>query len=120
MTNPVQSLCEPTPVDIANGASLSTAVNLSGRILCGIYMPAAWTAGGLSFQASEDGLTFYDVWVDGAEYTTATAAGVYTAINSDAFLGVRHIKVRAGTSAVPVAQGALRTLLLMAGVPDVG
>ena len=49
---------ETISVTIANGTSLSAAVNLGSGKLRGIALPAAWTAAVLSFQVSLDGTTF--------------------------------------------------------------
>ena len=112
-----QALCDPEDVIIANGASLSAAINLNGRVLTAIYMPAAWTAASLSFRASQDGVTFYDLFPLGVEYVSAAAASIFIPLDNNNFLGVKWLKVRSGTAASPVNQGAARTLTLMAGVP---
>lgn len=99
---------------IANGASLSAAVDLAGNVLCGIAMPAAWTAAGLTFQASTDNAT----WL---EYTDATgvaigavvAQGQFIQLDPSTWAGVRYIKVRSGTLAAAVNQGAARALGLV-------
>ncbi len=106
---------------IANGASLSGAVSVGGpdfRVsLLRISMPAAWTAANLTFQAS-DSLTgtfqnLYDA--AGTEVTVTTAAGREIRLDPTHFAGVGYIKVRSGTSAVPVNQGAARTVTLVYG-----
>ncbi len=105
-------------VTIANGASLSAPVNLGSHILCAIQVPAGWTAAGLTFQASDDGGTTWQSIFDstGAEVTipqSATVAGQRISINSSAFIGVDYLKVRSGTSGIPVNQTAQRTLTLV-------
>lgn len=119
MVSPVEALAYPIDATILSGESLSAAVNLAGHVLCGVYMPAAWTAAGLSFQASIDGETFVDIYSAGAELTAAAGASQYVALDSMLFLGVRSIKVRSGTAGVPVNQGADRALILVAGKPAV-
>lgn len=99
---------------IANGASLSGAVNLHALRLAGIQMPAAWTAASLTFQASFDGTTYAEVCdTSGAAVTFTVAAGTFVVINPATIAGVRNLKVRSGTSGAPVAQGAERTLRLV-------
>lgn len=49
---------------IANGASLSAAVDIFSTSLHMIVMPDAWTAADLSFQGSADGTTYLDVYND--------------------------------------------------------
>lgn len=114
---PSQRLCDTLDVVIANGASLSPAYNLGGHVLTGVYMSAGWTAASLTFQASHDGATYYNVYTSAGETSIATAAGVYVAMTGDDFFGVNFIKVRSGTAGTPVAQAAERTLTLMCGVP---
>ncbi len=119
MANPVQRLSEPEAVTIANGASLSTGINLRGRVPTGVYMSAAWTAAVLTFQASPDGSTWYNVQTESVELSITTAAGQYIAFEPTRFFGINWLKVRSGTSGTPVNQAADRALVLMTGKPDV-
>lgn len=100
---------------IANGASLTAALDLKLEHLVGIQMDAAWTAAALTFQVSFDGTTYGNMVDDaGAEVTVAAAAGVVIVFaNTDRWRGVRSLKVRSGTSGVPVNQLANRTLQLI-------
>jgi len=118
MATPVRALCEAEAATIASGASLSAGVNLSGRVLAGVYMPASWTSADLTFQASNDGSTWFNVYMDAAEVTVAATAATYVAIDPVAFLGVKHIKVRSGASGAAVNQAADRVLTLMLGQPS--
>jgi len=61
-------------VTIANGASLSGAANLGEARICAIMMPADWTAADLTFQASIDGSTFYNVYDEFDTEVTVQAA----------------------------------------------
>lgn len=110
-----------TSATIANGASLSGSVDLTGVLLVGIYMPSAWTAADITFQASpdyddDDTVTFQSIYNgDGDEYTIASAAAQasrFIAIDPRDFAGVRFLKIRSGTAAAAVNQGAARTLRL--------
>lgn len=115
---PSQRPCEPLDIAIANGASLSVAYNLQGKIPAGIYMPAAWTAAGLTFQVSPDGVTYYNLHTSAGEYSLTTAASIFLSLSQANFAGANYIKVRSGTGAVPVNQGAARALVLMCAFPD--
>lgn len=98
---------------IANAASLSGAVNLKGRVIVGIMMPAAWTTADLTFQASIDGTTYANIFDDeGDEVEVVAAAAIYIPINPSLWAGVRFVKVRSGTSGTPAAQGAEREITL--------
>ena len=99
---------------IANGASLSDAVNLQNLVLCHLVMPAAWTAAVLTFQVSWDGTEWNTLYAsDGTEYTVQAAASRRIILPPADFVGVRYIKVRSGTQAAPVNQGAARTIGLI-------
>jgi hypothetical protein len=104
---------------IANGASLSGAIDLAGNRLSAIIMPAIWTAAGLSFQVSADGMNYFNIKDNSsdAEVTwTVSASGYYT---SDDFLrwkDIRYLKIRSGTAASAVAQGADRIITIV-GAP---
>lgn len=101
-------------VTIANGTSLSAAVDLLGASLVAIVMPAAWTAAGMTFQASIDGVNFFNVYTSaGAEYSATVAASQYVTLPIVDLAGVRWLKVRSGTSGTPVNQGADRALKLV-------
>ena len=111
---------QQTAVVIANGASLSGAVDLQGYILTGIVMPAAWTAASLTFagapsneQSGEAG-TFVPIYDDaGTEYTVSADTSRVLQIDPVKLAGVRWLKVRSGTSGTPVNQDAARTLYLI-------
>jgi hypothetical protein len=99
---------------IGAGAALSNAVASPEKVLCGIVMPAAWTAAPLTFQASpDDGATWYDLRDDAGNEITVTgaAAGLYLAVDPGNFAGITHLKVRSGPAALPVNQVAAAAIL---------
>lgn len=107
------SLLENVTATIAASGSLSAEVNLGGLRLFGIYMPAAWTAAVLTFQASPDGTNWYDVYdKDGNEVTAQAAASRFVSLDPVVFAAAAYIKVRSGTSGTPVVQSAERALSL--------
>ena len=98
---------------IANGASLSDAIDCAVARLGRITLPAAWTAAALTFQVSPDGTNWFNLYdAAGTEYTAQAAASRAVIIPVADFLSVRYLKVRSGTSGAPVAQGAERALTL--------
>lgn len=108
--------------NIANGASLSGAVALTAYSQNGglhptaIVMPAAWTAAAITLQGSIDGCqTFQNIFLQaGTEYTvTSPAASEYMVLNPNDLVGINCLKVRSGTSASPVNQGAARAILVV-------
>jgi len=99
---------------IAKDAAVSGVIEIGGARHFAIQMPAAWTAANLTFQSSNlvDG-TFYDVYgSDGIEIlVTAAASRMITIdIHQGALAPLSFIKIRSGTTAVPVNQVAARTL----------
>jgi hypothetical protein len=106
------------PILIANGQSLSAAVPLGADTLVGIVMPAAWTAAALTFLVSADGgASFQSLFNDaGTEVSVTVTAAEFVAIDPKYYRGANFIKVRSGTSATPVAQGADRALTLVGRV----
>jgi hypothetical protein len=113
----IQTLPPSLPVQatIASGQSLSAAIDLAADRLHRIALPAAWTAASLTFQVSS-GAGFNDLYTADGEYTlpaSAVAAGRSIVIDPAVFYGVRHLKVRSGTSAAPVAQAADRSMSLV-------
>lgn len=118
MATAVSARSEAVSVTIASGQSLSAAVNLRGRAVCGVVMPASWSAASLTFQASADGVTFNNVWAQNTAGTMAeveheVAASRFVSIPADPFAGATHVRVRSGTAGSPVNQAAERVLSLL-------
>lgn len=104
-------------VTIANGASLSDAVDLGAATLACILMPAAWTTAGLSFAVAPSlSGTYVPLWNNlGAEYTVPSASAVasqHIIIPVVDFLGIQFLKIRSGTAGSPTNQGGARVLTL--------
>ena len=109
-------------VTIANGQSLSPAVNLGQKTLVGLQMPATWTAADITFQASGDGGTTFGE-LETSDGVAANAVAPFTihtpvalqviAFDPTRFRGVNCMKVRSGTSSVPVNQGQNSPITLL-------
>lgn len=100
---------------IANGQSLSDAIDLLASRASAIYLPATLTVADLTFQVSYDGITFSDYYdADGEVKIPSAVVAVSRAIAVDLplFFGVRYLKIRTGTAAAPIAQGGARTLVI--------
>lgn len=96
--------------EIAQDANLSAAVELGGHSVERIIMPAAWDAADLTFQVSDDGgTTFQNLYWDwGAEMVVDAAQGLTIELSPFIKLSnIDQLKVRSGTSGVPVAQTAV-------------
>lgn len=99
---------------IANGASLSDALDLGTLRPGRLVMPAAWTAAAISFDVSADGVTYgplYDQY--GVEVSISSANAVASrqiVLDPPLFLSVRYLKVRSGLNGAAVNQGAARAI----------
>lgn len=102
-------------------AGLSAALNLRGFALKGILMPTAWGAAAITFQAAEaEAGTYRDLYDSaGTEVSVTVAAGRAVALSTalqDLLVGVEFLKIRSGTAAGPINQGADRALVLVGTV----
>lgn len=102
---------------IANGASLSGAM---GRLPLGtgslegmIIIVDGWTSASMTFQVSPDGITFSDLYDSNGNEVTVPAFSGARAI-AVVLEGAAAFKVRSGTTANPVAQGAARAIAISA------
>ena len=103
---------------IPNGEALTSAINLDRNTMLGIGIPDPWTAAVLTFQASMDNSTFYDMRnAEGTEFEVPVTAGDWIAFHPDDFRSPLYVKIRSGTSAAPVNQGADRELAIAIGKP---
>lgn len=100
-------------------ASLSGAINLGNRRIKGIRIPTGWGTANLTFQSSEDaGVTYQNLYADDVELLMTAPASTILIANPRYFIGRKYLKIRSGTSGVPVTQnGAVstRTLLITIG-----
>lgn len=107
------------PVVIQNGQFISAAVDLEGWPLVAIEVPPAWTTANLTFQAAEAMAgTFQDVHDDAGTVVVLQAGTggrciVLASTAAVALMGLRYLKVRSGTGAVPVVQADNRTLQMI-------
>ena len=112
---PSANALQTVTATIANGESLSGEVDLGeGRVLVGIIMPAAWTAAALTFQSGVATGVVANVYQFGAEVSYTVDASQYIALQDVMhFYGARYVRVRSGTAAAAVAQGAERAITLV-------
>ena len=102
-------------VAIAAAGNITGAIRMPpGHYLTAIVMPAAWTAANLTFQGSADGATYNNLYDDADTELTVTAAAARMLVLPPAnWCAVPFLKIRSGTAAVPVAQAAARSLVLI-------
>jgi hypothetical protein len=99
---------------IANGVALSDEVDLTGLVVIGIEMPAAWTSADLTFQGGNVSGSLGEVYEDDAAYQRTAAAGRKISLGTvNPLLPWRFLKARSGTSGTPVNQAAERAIKLV-------
>lgn len=104
---------------IAKDGSITGVIDLAGYALCGIQMPAAWTAADLTFQVSHDGQTFADLYDhDDNEVAVKVDAARFIQLNPQDWLGVRFLKIRSGSAQTPTTQDAERIIVLVTHTAD--
>lgn len=104
---------------IPAGASVSASIDLRNGALVALDTPVALTGNVLTFLASDDGLTFYDLYIDGQPY--AEPAGINQRIGFDRgeFSGVNFLRIRSGTALSPSVQTSDATFNLIGVIPVV-
>lgn len=102
---------------IASGASVSSsAASIApGYVPAVIFMSAAWDAAAITFQISQDGTNWYDLYDAGTEISATVAAGRAQALTASAFNAQPgpYWRLRSGTGASPVTQNADRALKVL-------
>ncbi len=110
------SAWETFPVILAEGFSTTDTINLGGLRLFGIVMPVAWTTANLTFQMSPDsGATWVDMFdQNGNEILAVGETEAYIGMNTPPhFAPLQFLRIRSGSSSVPVTQDADRVLKLL-------
>jgi hypothetical protein len=97
-------------VTIANGATVSNAIDLGEKAIVGIQLPSALTSTALTFTASDviDGTYNPVTKIDGNAYSITVAAAKYIVISPVDLAGIRYLKLVAGS-----AEAAARDIILM-------
>ncbi len=99
-----------TSVAIANGQTVSDAVDLGGLRPIALVTPAALTGTSFTFQSSVDGTTFVPVYdSSGSQVSVTVSTSRFVVLSPTSFAGVRHLKVVSGS-----AEGAARTIQIVA------
>ena len=101
-------------LSILSGQSLSSTYNTGDAPIIAIQIPSVWTAANLTFQTSWDGVSWADVYnMFGDEFQVVVGGPSRTIVMAPTeFQWHRYVRIRSGTSALPVTQGADRTLFV--------
>lgn len=100
---------------IAEAGNLTAAIDLKAGRAHRINLPAAFDNADITFQVSDDGADWFDLFNSAGEYKIAAAAvGASRSLLLDfqTFYGVRHLKIRSGTASAAVAQAAERAITI--------
>ena len=94
---------------IANGATTSEDVDLSGFTLAGVLIPVAMTGSTLTFQGTVDKVNYYDIknTAGTAISITLSTTGIYK-LNAADFIGIDNLRI-----VIASAEGALRTITVI-------
>lgn len=104
-----------TSAVIADGQSLSGAIDLKAQRLHQIMLPAGFASADLTFQVSVDETNWMDLFDADGEYkipAAAVAASRSILVDVPTFFGIRYLKIRSGTSGAPSAVSGDKTLTL--------
>ena len=106
-------------VTIAAGQSLSDAVDCGADFAVGIIMPNDWTAAHVSVSISTDGINFFDLFhlrantTSPIEFKFNIIPNAILAIDPDAMLMGRYLKLRSGERDKPIPQEAARVFTVI-------
>lgn len=100
---------------IYSGTAVTGSIDTKDQPILAIRIPASWTTANLTFQGSQDGTNFFDVYnLYGEEFTVVVGgASRYVVMGPQEFQWARYIKIRSGTTGTPVNQAADRSLLVI-------
>jgi hypothetical protein len=106
---------------IANGAAVSTAINLAGGTLVAIQLPAAWTAADITFEGSFDGTTWAPVFDDASAEVKIAAATVAAQVGRilvsagvlSKLAALPMFRIVSGVAGTQVNQGAARSFVVV-------
>ncbi len=104
-------------ITIPSGSSLSDEIDCNSRVIVGFIAPAAWTTAALTIEASTDDVTWVTTLLDATlaavgSFASITASAGY-AVDYTTLMPYRYLRLRSGTSASPVNQGAARAFTVI-------
>lgn len=113
---PVSSGYKIVTATIANGQSLSGAIDCRGFRVAKIFMPAAWDAAAMTYAESDTlGGTYNPLYADGAEVSGTVAANQVIGVSGNlaALSACQYLKLRSGTNSAAVNQTAERQIKVL-------
>jgi hypothetical protein len=107
---------ETLTVIIPNGTSVSPTIDLTNTSLLGFVTPSAWTTAALNIEVSDDGTNWssaYDAYGSLIGSVATPVVSSRYAVDMSALLPWRYVRLRSGTTATPVNQGADRSFKII-------
>jgi len=102
---PITVLSGPT---ILAGQSISDAIDITssqGKSISGVIIPDEWTPALLSFQLSQDGTTYKDLYsVNGFELSLNITPGTRLVFDTTWSLAAGYVRFRSGSRHYPIIQ----------------
>ena len=99
---------------IPAGESLSNAIDVTAQNtgIRRIVMPPAWTDAWLTLKASNDGVTYYDVyWEDGQPFVVNVVPNTLILVHNENVLRRGFFKLQSGQSDDPTPQEEARVFI---------
>ncbi len=102
-----QDKIECTDLTVLISTTTSSVLDLRGKVLVGLTMPSAITSTAITFQGSNDNVTFKQMTsATGTTLSCTVAANKHVCFVSNDFASVRYLKLIMGTTEV-----AARTII---------
>lgn len=97
---------------ILAGQSLSNAVDCTTGAPIIVYLPKPWSPARLSFQASPDGVAFFDLFDQNAREVAFNVAGGTAVLLALTWAPLLYFKMRSGSCDLAVPQPVDRTIII--------
>lgn len=97
---------------IANGETVGAAFYVGAKVPISLQMPAAFTGASVSFQGSQDNVTYQQIYSGGAAYSEVVAASKDVALDGNVLAGYPYLKIVSAS-----AEGADRAIIVFTRRP---
>lgn len=115
--SPGASVRAATTLTIPSGGSVSPAIDLTSTCILGFIAPAAWDAAAITLEVSSNGSSWATALVDSTGAPSGTwaagTAGAAYSVDLWALLPFKFVRIRSGSTAVPVNQTAARAFTVL-------
>ena len=99
---------DTTSVTIAQGATVSSAIDMRGQAMVAILLPSALTGTTMSFKGSWDGTNFYDAYnTSGTPLSIAVSTNRWVFFTATDFVALDYLQLVSGS-----AEAGARTIIV--------